>query len=308
MVPRSGTPRTTSKRCAGLRAVRWRSRAHAPQPSGHSLNAGPRWCWLMAPPRQGRPARVAPRHAECRLGKMAAFRAPGFPGCSVAALSLRSPDNPRGIIVSRALWLAGTRACRRRARQGRSPFTRLATKKSVGQPRARQADFIVFRPASSLRRALDIKSLCHPVSVALFLWLSSRPRTNSRKPSCRRTCGFLVAAGKSAATPAASFMLASGQAVRRDRRSFRRSRHPACTRSARIARADRPGLRRAGLIGRRRTARPGPPRASIRKGEGFIQCAFLCCSGAAKAALRAGMGRDTSPLEGCCVVTLVTVR
>jgi hypothetical protein len=152
--------------------------AHAPQPKRSFTECGAALVLLLfSPPRQVRPARVAPRHAECREGEVEAFRAPGYPGCPVAPCG-RSPDNPRGIIVSRALWLARTRACRMRA-AARMLAVHAAGKSGyeVSQPRARRAVFIVFRPASSLRRALDIKFLYHPVSTALFLRLSSRPRT-----------------------------------------------------------------------------------------------------------------------------------
>jgi hypothetical protein len=89
-----------------------------------SLKAGPRPRVAVGAPETGPPrSRRAPsRGMQSR--QAGAFRVPAYPGGAVAPCG-RSPDNPR-IIGRRALGLAGTRACRWRARQGRAPVIRPA--------------------------------------------------------------------------------------------------------------------------------------------------------------------------------------
>ena len=103
------------------RGARWprRTRTTRAQRSfTEGVAALARGCWLFGPranagPRASRPSRAVLRRRSEGIAA-SAQRAPGL--AAVRSLpSGRSPDNPRGIIGSRALWPSGTRACRKRA-------------------------------------------------------------------------------------------------------------------------------------------------------------------------------------------------
>ena len=93
-------------------------RARAPQPSEHSLNAGP--CCLSAVacesagqvgPRASRPSRAV------LTARMVGTSRAGYRGCPLHSLWSLRPRMP-GILGGRALWPSGTRACRKRAAVG----------------------------------------------------------------------------------------------------------------------------------------------------------------------------------------------
>ena len=129
--------------------------------------------------RSSRPVTRAAARPHLREGSDPAARAPGFPGGSLAPVG-RSPDNPRGVVGSRALWSAGTRRCRwrwpARSAHGHVPCTPASNEEQGTRP---LAGFMVFRTAASSSGALAIRPYGN-LPRAPLVPSPTRPRQRTR--------------------------------------------------------------------------------------------------------------------------------